>query len=120
MKKESEKMRELNALQKTIKDDKITVFMFNSVFVLAQACVKGSVLRAEIVKKVNMTALREFAEKESDIVMMEHKKLSTELDDISFKIKPALFDMFSHNLKKLFLANGQITSIKCFSKFVNL
>lgn len=28
-------------------------------------------------KKVNTSALRDFAEKESDIVMMEHKKMST-------------------------------------------
>lgn len=35
-------------------------------------------------------------------------------------MKPALYDMFCNNIKKLFLANGGITSIKCFAKFVNL
>lgn len=36
----------MNNLRKIIKDDKITVYLFNNLFVLAQACVKGSVLRA--------------------------------------------------------------------------
>jgi hypothetical protein len=44
--------------------------MFNNFFILAQACVKGSVLRAEITKKVNLSDIRGFIEKESDVVYM--------------------------------------------------
>ena len=71
-------------------------------------------MREEIIKKVNTNMLREFAEKESDIVMMENKKFTTEFDDLSLKIKPHLYDVFCQNLKRLFLANGFISSIKCF------
>jgi hypothetical protein len=69
----------MNNLTRVIKEDKVTVYMFNNLFVLAQACVKGSLLRAEIVKKVNTSALKEFAEKETDTVMLENKKMSTEI-----------------------------------------
>jgi hypothetical protein len=65
--------------------------MFNNFFLLAQACVKGSVLRAEIIKKVNTSALKVFAEKETDTVMLEHKKMTTEIEDLSVKMKPALY-----------------------------
>ena len=51
---------------------------------------------------------------------MEYKKMTTELEDISVKMKPALYDTFCNNLKRLFLANGEINSVKCFAKFVNL
>lgn len=47
--------------------------MFNNFFLLAQACVKGSVLRAEITKKVNISAIKAFVEKESDVITMEFK-----------------------------------------------
>lgn len=70
LKKDTEKVREMNNLLKVINEDKITVFMFSNLFILAQACVKGSVLRAEITKKVNTSALKSFAYKESDIVSM--------------------------------------------------
>lgn len=35
-------------------------------------------------------------------------------------MKPALYEMFCNNIKKVFLANGGIASIQCFAKFVNL
>jgi len=54
-------MKEMNSLSDVVKNDKITVYMFSNLFILAQACVKGSVLRAEITKKVNSNALKSFA-----------------------------------------------------------
>lgn len=60
----------MSNLSKTLKDEKVVVYMFNNFYILAQACVKGSVLRAEITKKVNISAIKSFIEKESDIVTM--------------------------------------------------
>jgi hypothetical protein len=34
--------------------------MFHNYYILAQACVKGGVLRAEITKKVNISEIRGF------------------------------------------------------------
>lgn len=48
----------MNNLKKIISDSKITVFKFSNLLILAQVCVKGSVLRSEIVKKVNTTLLK--------------------------------------------------------------
>ena len=50
----------MNNLSKTLKDEKVVIYMFNNYFVLAQACVKGSVLRAEITKKVNISTIKSF------------------------------------------------------------
>jgi len=60
----------MNNLSKILKDEKLVVYMFSNFYILAQACVKGSVLRAEITKKVNISAIKSFIEKESDIVTM--------------------------------------------------
>lgn len=61
-----------------------------------------------------MGELKKFAEKETDIVSMEFKNMTTELCDIAIKWKPKLYSSFCENLKKLFLSNGTIESIKCF------
>jgi hypothetical protein len=66
----------MNYLRKIINDDKITTYVFPKMIILAQAFVKGSLLRSEITKKVNTSALKAFAYKESDIVSMEHKNMS--------------------------------------------
>jgi hypothetical protein len=60
----------MSNLFKILKDEKVVVYIFNSYYILAQACVKGSVLRAEITKKVNISSIKSFIEKESDIVTM--------------------------------------------------
>jgi len=70
----------MNNLSKTLKDEKLVVYMFNNYYILAQACVKGSVLRAEITKKVNISAIKSFIEKESDIVTMEFKNMTNEFE----------------------------------------
>ena len=46
--------------------------------------------------------------------------MTDELEDIQFKFKPKLYKMFCQNLKKLYLSNGTIASIKCFSNFKRL
>jgi hypothetical protein len=110
-------MKEMNGLSKVVKEDKITLYWYGSLIILAQACVKGSVLRAEITKKVNSNALKSFAEKESDIVSMEFKNMTNEFEELSTRMKPKLYNMFCKNIKKLFLDNGNIASIKCFGQF---
>jgi hypothetical protein len=110
----------MTSLSKVVNEDKMTVYMFKNLLILTQVCVKGSLLRAEITKKVNTGALKEFANKESDIVNMEHKNMTTEFDELSSRLKPKQYNMFCRNIKKMFLANGSIASIKCFSGFPNL
>lgn len=110
----------MNNLSKTLKDEKVVIYMFNNYFVLAQACVKGSVLRAEITKKVNISTIKSFIQKESDIVTMEFKNMTNELEQIATKFKPKLYNNFCQTIKKLFISNGNIESIKCFANFVNL
>jgi len=51
---------------------------------------------------------------------MEYKYMTGEMDEIYDKFKPKLYDTFCKNLRKLFLSNGDIESIKCFKNFVNL
>jgi len=46
--------------------------------------------------------------------------MTGEMDEIYDKFKPKLYDTFCKNLRKLFLSNGDIESIKCFKNFVNL
>ncbi len=70
LKKESEKIKKLNEVSGVIKDGKVIVYVFSHYFLLAQVFVKGSVLRAEIRKRVNMNELKNFAERETDIVSM--------------------------------------------------
>jgi len=70
----------MNKLSKGMNDEKVVVYMFPNFFLLAQACVKGSVLRAEITKKVNISAIKGFIEKESDIVNMEFKNMTNEFE----------------------------------------
>jgi len=43
--------------------------------------------------------------------------MTTELDELSTRMKPKLYDSFCRNIKKLFLDNGSISSIKCFVQF---
>ena len=81
---------------------------------------KGALLRADIRKKVNLNELKKFAEKETDIVSMEYKYMTTEMEEIAIKMKPKLYSSFCKNLKKLFLSNGNIESIKPFVNFENL
>lgn len=114
LKKQTDKTKELHYLKDIIGDGKIIVFAFHHFYLLAQVLVKGSELRAEIRKRVNMGELKKFAEKETDIVSMEFKNMTTELCDIAIKWKPKLYSSFCENLKKLFLSNGTIESIKCF------
>lgn len=61
IKKESEKLRLMDHLGKIINDAKITVYIFPHIFILAQVCVKGTELRNEIAKKINISALKGFA-----------------------------------------------------------
>ena len=62
--------------------------------ILAQVFVKGSLLRADIRKRLNLNELKSFAEKESDIVSMEYKHMTTELQEIATKMKPKLYASF--------------------------
>lgn len=39
--------------------------------------------------------------------------MTTELEDIATKFAPKLYSKFAENLKKLFLSNGEISSLKC-------
>ena len=110
----------MNILSKTLNDEKVVVYMFNNYFIMAQACVKGSVLRAEITKKVNISTIKSFIEKESDIVTMEFKGMTNEFEEIATKFKPKLYYNFCQTIRKLFISNGNIESIKCFANFVNL
>jgi len=52
----------------------ITDYIFNNLFILAQACVNDWTLRDKITKKINHKALKSFALKETDIISMELKK----------------------------------------------
>jgi hypothetical protein len=60
----------MHHLGEIINDAKITVYVFPHIFVLTQVCVKGTELRNYIAKKINISALKGFAEKESNIVSM--------------------------------------------------
>ena len=51
---------------------------------------------------------------------MEYTYMTNEMDEIGFKLKPKVFKNFCRNVKKLYLSNGSIASIKCFEKFYNL
>jgi hypothetical protein len=62
-------------------------------------------------KKINLNTLKSFAEKETDIVSMEYKSMTTEMEDIQIKLKPKLYESFCKNIRKLFLSNGNIESI---------
>lgn len=55
-----------------------------------------------------MNELKSFAEKGYDVVSMEYKHMTDELEEISLKFPPKLYTKFSQKLKKLFLSNGQI------------
>lgn len=114
IKKQSDKLKELASLEKVIKDGKIVTYCFNQFFLLAQVMVKGTALRADIRKRVNLNELKDFAQQDADIVSMQYKGITTEMEDIVVKFKPLLYSTFCNNLRKLFLSNGQIKSIKCF------
>lgn len=61
LKKESEKLKEMSSLSSVIKDGKIIVYCFNHFLLLAQVFVKGSLLRSDIRKKLNLNELKSFA-----------------------------------------------------------
>ena len=84
------------------------MYIFKNFYLLAQVFVKGSLLRADIRKKINLNELKSFAERETDIVSMEYKHMTTEMEDIFHKFKPRVYENFCKNLKKLFLSNGAI------------
>lgn len=100
-----------------IKEGKVIVYVFSHLFILAQVLVKGALLRADVRKRLNLNELKSFAEKETDIVSMEYKSMTTEMEEIATKIKPKLYARFRNNLRKLFLSNGNIESIKFLGDF---
>ena len=51
---------------------------------------------------------------------MENKKLTNEFEELPAKINENVFRTFATNLKKLYLANGLINSMKSFSVFSNV
>ena len=63
-------MKELNSLALVIENQKIIVYKFTNLYILAQVAVKGALLRADIRKRLNLNELKAFAEKETDIVSM--------------------------------------------------
>lgn len=63
LKKENDKHKELKTLSDAIENKKIIVYKFPKLYLLAQVLVKGSLLRADIRKKINLGELKHFAER---------------------------------------------------------